>query len=240
MAAVIRVALIGGLAAVLAVVGYQRMRSRDLRQAMQEMAALQEQTEQRLEAKEAMIERLNRSRRLAHLRVLDQRSDPAGGILETDLLFIELDDDGRELSRQQFTLPGDVVFVDAWSIKFHHADVADGHPLRGQTLLLLRRIYSDRMAPVDGYPIDVPGTVPPGYAVGVVASFETRLWEHFWDIASDPTLAKAMGVRVAQGEAVYKPLRAGRVYELIVDATGGMSLLPLPADEKTAEIPNVG
>jgi hypothetical protein len=240
MAAVIRIALIGGLAGVLAVVGYLRMSSDDLRRALEEMAVLQEEMEERLEAKEAMIDRLNRSRRLAHVHVLEQRSDASGEVLETDLLFVELDEAGGELDRQEFTLPGDVVFVDAWSIKFHHADVADGHPLRGQTLLLLRRIYSDRMAPRDGYPIDVPGAIPPGYAVGEIASFEMRLWEHFWDIATDPALAKAMGVRVAQGEAVYKPLRAGRVYELTVDATGGMSLLPLPAEEKTAETPDLG
>ena len=126
-----------------------------------------------------------------------------------------------------------LAIVDAWSVKFHHDDVAAGHPLRGRTLLLLRRIYSDRMAPIDGYPIDVPGAIPPGYAVGEIASFEKRLWEHFWEIATDPRLASAMGVRVAQGEAVYKPLRVGQVYELIVDAAGGMSLLPLPADDGT-------
>ena len=84
------------------------------------------------------------------------------------------------------------------------------------------------MAPIDGYPIDVPGAIPPGYAVGEIASFEKRLWEHFWEIATDPKQADAMGVRVAQGEAVYKPLRTGQIYELTVDAAGGMSLMPLP------------
>ena len=57
------------------------------------------------------------------------------------------------------------------------------------------------------------------------------MWEHFWELAMDPAAAAAMGVRVAQGETVYKPVRAGRVYELIVDAAGGMSLTPLPADD---------
>jgi hypothetical protein len=231
MAALFRTSLIGGLCCGLALAVYWRMSSSDLRRALDEMAALQQEMEQRLEAKEAMIQRLNRSQRLAHLHVLDQRTTPGGEVLETDLLFVELDDAGGELGRQQFTLPGEVVFVDAWSVKFHHTDVAEGHPLRGRTLLLLRRIYSDRMAPIDGYPIDVPGAIPPGYAVGEIASFEKRLWEHFWEIATDPRLASAMGVRVAQGEAVYKPLRVGRVYELIVDAAGGMSLLPLPADD---------
>jgi hypothetical protein len=40
-----------------------------------------------------------------------------------------------------------------------------------------------------------------------------------------------MGVRVAQGEAVYKPVKMGQSYELVVDAVGGMSLTPLAPDE---------
>jgi hypothetical protein len=231
MAAVFRISLVGGLCCGLALAVYWRLSSTELDRALLEMEALKQEMEQRIEAKEAMIQRLNRSQRLAHIHVLDQRVAPEGEVLETDLRLVELDEAGRELGRQQFTLPGDVVFVDAWSVKFHHTDVAEGDPLRGRTLLLLRRIYSDRMPPIDGYDIDVPGAVPPGYAVGEVASFEKRLWEQFWEIATNPRLAAAMGVRVAQGEAVYKPLRMGQVYELIVDAAGGMSLRPLPADD---------
>ncbi|MHC4220549.1 MAG: hypothetical protein ACYSU7_19095 [Planctomycetota bacterium] len=231
MAAVIRLVLAAGLCGGAAVMVYWKMSATDLRRALDEMAALQQEMDQRLEAKEAMIQRLNRSRRLAHIHVEEQRADAEGNVQETDLLFVELDDAGGEIARQQFTLPGEVVFVDAWAVKFHHNDVAEGNALRGQTLLLLRRIYSDRMAPIDGYPIDVPGAIPPGYAVGEIASFEKRLWEHFWEIATDPDLAAGMGVRVAQGEAVYKPVRVGRAYELTVDATGGMSLLPLPVND---------
>ena len=36
-----------------------------------------------------------------------------------------------------------------------------------------------------------------------------------------------MGVRVAQGEAVYKPVRAGQRYELTVEAVGGLTLRPI-------------
>ena len=57
------------------------------------------------------------------------------------------------------------------------------------------------------------------------------MWENFWDIATTPDAATRLGVRVAQGEAVYKPVRAGQTYELIVDAVGGMSLMPLVKDE---------
>ncbi len=37
-------------------------------------------------------------------------------------------------------------------------------------------------------------------------------------------------------EAVYKPVRKGQAFELIVDATGGMSLAPL-SDEDLALSP---
>ena len=97
--------------------------------------------------------------------------------------------------------------------------------------MLLRRIYSDRMAPKDGFVIDTPGAVPPGYAVGEAGNYQKRLWEQFWQLATDAQLAAATGVRVAQGEAVYKPVRLGQWYELIVDGVGGMNLMPLPADD---------
>ncbi len=234
MIAITRIVLAAVVMAGTALVVYWRVSENDLRRAMLEMEVIQQEMEQRLEAKEAMIQRLSRFRRVAHITVTDQQVAPNGEVVRTDLLFIELDDDGGELARQTFTLPGDVLFVDAWSVKFSHEDVADGHPLRGRTLVLLRRIYSDQMPPIDGYPIDVPGAVPPGYASGDRAEFEKRVWEHFWTLATDADAAAAMGVRIAQGEAVYKPVRPGRTYELIVESAGGMSLLPLP--ELAAEV----
>ncbi len=236
MVVIIRTILAGVLLSGAALAVYWRVSDGELRRALQEMETLHEEMQHRLEAREAMINRLNRNRRLAHIHVLDQRLAMGGEVLQTELEFIELDDDGGELARQRFTLPGDVLFVDVWSVKFDPADVADGHPMRGQTLVLFRRLYSDLMPPIDGYPIDVPGAVPPGYAIGEPAEFEKRVWEHFWELATNPAAADAMGVRVAQGEAVYKPVRAGQVYELIVDAAGGISLTPLsPADEAAAD-----
>ena len=171
MVAILRTALVGALLCASALVVYWRVSEADLRRTMLEMEVVQQEMQRRIEAREAMIDRLNRSRRLAHIQVLDQQVAPNGEIVRTELRFIELDDDGSELARQQFTVPGDVLFVDAWSVKFHHDDVADGHPLRGQTLVLLRRLYSDRMAPIDGYPIDVPGAIPPGYATSEHGEF---------------------------------------------------------------------
>lgn len=235
MIAVLRTLIVSAVLGGLLVAGYWRIFTDRQQRAIGELQALNEQMEQRLAMRQAMIDRLSRTRRLAHVQVLEQRPGP-DGVPETDILFIELDDEGGELDRQTFTIPGDVLFIDAWSVKFAPGDVATGHPLFGRALVLLRRIYSDRMAPIEGFPIDTPGAVPPGYAVGDVGRFEQRLWEQFWQIAGDAKLAASMGVRVAQGEAVYKPIAPGQAFELTIDAVGGMSLSPLlypPADNET-------
>lgn len=227
MHALIRTGLVAAALAMLTYAAYHHFSQSNLRRTIQELEQLQKETQQKLAAREAMIDRLGRSRRVAHLQVVDQQRGPGGEVAQTAFLFIELDEQGRELARKRYEVPGDVLFVDAWSIKFSHVDVAAGDPLRGRSLILLRRVYSDRMAPSEGYPIDLPGAVPPAYAAGEVAAFEKRLWEQFWKLATDPEAAAAAGVRVAQGEAVYKPLRPGATYELVVDAAGGMSLTPV-------------
>ena len=195
-----------------------------------ELKSMTEELDRKLAAREEMIDRLAANRRIGHLRVIDQSFDDNGSVISTSLEWIELDNEGTELARQSLEVPGETVYIDAWSIKFPHDDIAEGHPLRGRTLLLLRRIYSDKLTPGEGVPIDTPGSVPPAYAVSEMGEFQQRLWEHFWDLATDSKLAKSMGVRVAQGEAVYKPVRRGQVYELVLDATGGMSLVPIDSE----------
>lgn len=229
MRAIVRTSLISAALVAMSVTWYWRVSSDEATRVMEELRALNADMQQRLAEREAMLDRLARARRLAHIEVKRQRRDDAGGVQDTTILFIELDEAGSELDRQLFTVPGDVLFVDAWTVKFPPRQVAEGHPLLGRTLVLLRRIYSDRMAPRDGFPIDTPGAVPPGYAAEEPGRLEQRLWRDFWQLAGDRDLADAMGIRVAQGEAVYKPVRAGQRYELVVDAAGGISLTPLPA-----------
>ncbi|MEE9129498.1 MAG: hypothetical protein V3T84_05730 [Phycisphaerales bacterium] len=231
MVSVLRTLLVAGVLCGFVVAAFWRISVDQNQRAIDRLERLNAQMESRLAQKSAMIARLSRSRRLAHIQILGQTTDADERITQTRLLFIELDDDSTELARQTFTIPGDVLFVDAWTVKFDRNDVAEGHPQRGRTLVLLRRIYSDRMAPSDGLVIDTPGAIPPGYAIGNAGNYQRRLWEYFWQLATDAQAAAAAGVRVAQGEAVYKPVRAGQVYELIVDGAGGMNLMPLPVDD---------
>lgn len=238
MAALLRTVLITAVAAGVVLFIFWRVGLDQQQKTIDELNALTREMEQKLTEREAMIERLSRSHRLGEIHVLDQRTEADGAITETDIRLIELDDDGRELARQDFTIDGDVLFLDAWTARFSHEDVAAGHPLFGKSLVLLRRIYSERTAPKDGQVIDTPGAVPPGYATSDLGAFEQRLWRDFWQVASDARLAAAMGVRVAQGEAVYKPVKPGQRYELLVDATGGMTMIPLaPGERAVTQVP---
>lgn len=205
---------------------------------IRELEAIEAEMRAIIAQKEAMIERLGRSRRVAHIEVLDQTTDPATGrIGETRLEFIEMDDRGKQLGRQKFTIPGEMVFIDCWTVKFRAEDVAHGHPLRGRTLILFRSLFSERMAPKDGLPIDTPGSAPTGYAGSEPAIYEQRIWQSFWDIAANPALAQELGVRIAQGEVVYQRVKAGEAYELIVDAAGGMNFRLIPRSERIANQP---
>lgn len=206
------------------------------RQLLSEIDRLEDVMEAEMALRDAMIDRLGRTRRLARIRILSQELDPAGEIETTQLRFVELDDDGAELARQDYTLPGDVLFVDAWTVRFDHEQVATGDPFAGQSLVLFRRIYSDRMRPRDGIPIDTPGGIPEGYAVTEHARFERALWTRFWRLATDAEEARAMGVRVAQGEAVYKPVRKGQLFDLVAESAGGLTLVPIDPEEPGARV----
>ena len=206
------------------------------RRLREELAQVEAEMARQIELREAMIDRLARTRRRGLVEILDQRpvlgGESDGPQVVTDVRFVELDEDGRELGRRAWSIPGEVLFIDGWTARFPHERVAAGDPLGGSTVLLLRRVYSDLMPPREGFPIDTPGGVPDGYALAEQSRMEQSIWTNFWRLASDPAAAAAEGVRVAQGEAVYKRVRAGEAYELLVEAAGGMTLVPVaPASE---------
>lgn len=189
-----------------------------------EVEQLEQQLEQAIAARRAAIDRLSRTQRLARIEVLDP---PEGQTSSTRIRFIELSDDGRELAQREFVVPGHEVHFDAWTARFPTEQVVAGDPLRGQTIILFRRIYSDLMPPLEGLAIDTPGAVPDGYAGTDKARYEQAIWRNFWRIARSPSAASQHGVRVAQGEAVYKPMRPGEIYDLRVESHGGMTLIPV-------------
>lgn len=202
-----------------------------------ELTAENERLRQRQTELQTMIERLGQVRRLAQIVVTGQQKDAVGSVRTTDLLFVELNQDGKTVGRKKFTIPGEVAYFDGLVVKFSHDAVASARPFQDQSLVLLRRVFSEHMRPADGFPIDVLNEVPSGYQTNEVSeNFQKQIWSRFWTLANDPVLAAELGVRVAQGEAVYKPMKPGVLYELTIDASSGLNLEVKPLPEAVAEV----
>lgn len=207
---------------------------------LQEIGRLEQEMAAEVAVRDGMIDRLGRTARLARINVLEQPEGPDGTILSTRIRFVELDETGAELARREYEVPGDVVHVDAWTVRFEYEQVASGDPFAGQSLVLFRRIYSDRLPPIEGFEIDTPGGTPDGYAVSDNARFERAMWSRFWRLATDPEEAARSGVRVAQGEVVYKPMRSGQVYDLVAESSGGLTLVPIDVTAMEAQVATAG
>ncbi len=189
---------------------------------------LRQQKEQLVRERQELqraIERLTGATRLADVLVVDQTPPDAGGPVVTTLQFIEIDRAGRPLPARTFVIQDDVIFFDALVIKFNAEHVAAGDALRGKSLALFRRIYGEHQNPFEGYAVDPAGDVPDVFRVDPNPNpFERRLWSRFWDYVSNPGLAAAEGVRVAQGEAVYVRMRKGQQWSLTLDNNGGLNI----------------
>jgi hypothetical protein len=184
---------------------------------------------ERNQALEAAVRLLRYAERRARLVVLDQGPGPEGH-QRTRVRFTELDPQGDPVGEpRELTLDGDEVYVDTLVIKFEDEFVTAGDALKGRSLLLFRRIFGDRLRPVDAHVLDREGQMPQAYAAEKAPSaFERDLWAQFWTLANDPAEAKRRGVRALHGEAVSTKLRKGGVYAVTFRSTGELTIQPSP------------
>ena len=187
------------------------------------------EAERKTEKLRQVVQRLGAERRVADIIVTDQKSDAAGGI-KTTLLFVEYARDGSTLPAKRFTIDGSVGYVDALVIKFDGRFVEENDPLRGRSVALFARVYAENQPPEKGHRIDEPNQIPDVYrgADPFVMEFERELWANFWKLADDETYRKQMGVRVAQGEAVYTQFKPDRLYTLTLESNGGLNITSTP------------
>lgn len=188
---------------------------------------------------EGMVERLTGEQRIAEIHVIDQvqPGELVNGVpavsVATTIEFIEVDRQGNTLPGKRFLIHDGLIFFDALVIQFDQEQVAAGDALRGKSLALFRRVYGEHQKPVDGYAIDPAGQIPDVYRVNPMPSdLEKKLWSRFWDYATNPALAKQEGVRVAQGEAVYAPMRKGDTWTITLQNNGGLNLKLVRAGDR--------
>lgn len=201
-----------------------------------------EELDKDLQLKKEEIDRLETSmtllktdQRLARLNVIKIDRDEEGKALTSELEFIELSPTGEALSDpKSIVLPGDLVYVDNWVIKFDDNYIEKGDIQRGTSLCLFRRIFSEDQFPSQGTSLDEIGMRPQAYARGgQMSEFEQRLWSEFWEFANDRKKAEEMGIRAANGEAVSIKVKEGKSYNIELRTSGGLSIQPIDNDSDT-------
>ncbi len=172
-----------------------------------------------------VVARLEAERRVAEVLVVGQ-SRARDGVLRTRFRFAE-SAPGRPQAAREFEIDGDVAYFDALVVKFDREYLKAGDALRGRSVYVFRRVFGEYQEPSKGYPLDPfdKSGVPAAYRLGDVPSeFEREVWRGFWSLALDPGRAKALGIRVLQGEAVYARLAPGRLYRLTIEDAGGLNI----------------
>ncbi len=191
---------------------------------------------QNLAAQQVQIDKLETSlhllktdQRLARLNVIGIERDKEGLAITSELEFVELSPSGESLAPpRRFELPGDVVYIDNWVVKFDDNYIEKGDIERGTSLCLFRRIFSEQQTPTQGVSLDEVGMRPQAYARGgALSELEKRLWSEFWEFANNPTKARELGIRAANGEAISIKVREGKAYNVSLRASGGLSIEPI-------------
>lgn len=182
-----------------------------------------------IEKLETSMHLLKTDQRLARIKVVSIEKDAAGVVQRSQLEFVELSPSGDPLSEpKKISLPGDVVYIDNWIVKFEDKFVEQADIERGTSLILFRRIFSENQQPNEGVSLDEIGMRPQAYARGgAVSEFEKKLWNEFWEFANNPQKAAEMGVRAANGEAISIQVREGMTYDLQLRSSGGLSFKPV-------------
>jgi hypothetical protein len=203
----------------------RREQERQLAERDRQIEALTRKTQ----ALEMAIRLLTHTERRARVVVLDQRREPDGQTT-TRIRFGELDAGGAAVGEpREFSLTGDEVYFDTLVVKFEDRFVEGGDALRGRSLLLFRRIFTDRGRPADGPVLDREGQVPQAYAAEHAPSaFEREIWARFWELANDPAEAQRRGLRALHGDAVSIKLKRDASYTITFRSTGELSVRPAP------------
>ena len=187
-----------------------------------------DEANRRVERLRQVVAHLHGERRVADVIVTEQKE--VAGVLHTTLLFVEYARDGSPLPAKRFTFEGVQAHVDAMVVKFDGRYVDDRDPLRGHSVALFTRLFGDKQTPEQAHRIDEPGQIPAVYrgADPRVSEFEQELWRDFWRLADDEAYRKSMGVRVAQGEGVWRPFEPGKLYTISLDHGGGLNVKSEP------------
>lgn len=210
------------LAAALPILGaglmFTSLRSWDVQRLTAQVAELEQEREQL----KAFVSRLKAFRRVAQADVLQQYMDERGRPINV-IRWNQIGLDGTLEEPQTIEAAGRLVYFEAALIKFDLDSVEKGDPEKGTSLALFRRIFGEDQAASSSSDLE-RSLRPPSLTGGPSNEFEQKLWNQFWELMDDPKLQERFGIRVAQIEAPAVALKAGQVWEVTLDAAGGLNL----------------
>jgi len=167
-------------------------------------------------------------RKAAEVVVLEQAQRPEGPW--TKLRFLEYAADEKPLTPKTFEVVGNEIYFDALVLQFQPEAVEKGE---AKSLLVFRRLFSDRMKPEEGLSLCLFDGPPPDILSRpeVPVKVQSAVWDEFRRCAYDKPYAEKRKVRALYGQAVYKPLRKGILYTLRIQNNGGLLIeeSPVPA-----------
>jgi hypothetical protein len=157
---------------------------------------------------------------IGYAKVISQQNEE--GRLLTTLRFVETsrDDKTKKILQKEYTIEGDVIHFDALIVKFDDQMVMDG---KAKALYLWRRVYGEKMAPEEGFPIEVPGTEPKCYEdlLRILPLEHQELfWSSIWDLFNNPEQLGQHGIKAIYGNVIYSQLREGLIYVFKIGPTG--------------------
>lgn len=177
---------------------------------------------------------LKMDRRTARIEVLDQKTQEGTDgqppcVLETKIRFTEFNPmTGAIVAKpQEFTIAGDLVYVEALVVKFDDVLVEESDLLKNHSLVSFQRLFGENQPASEGFRIDAEGMIPSVYSSGneneEASAMEKEIWKNFWEISNSPERQKELGIRAIHGEAPFQRLEPGRIYNLELRASGGLS-----------------
>jgi hypothetical protein len=194
------------------------VRSQEVRKLAAQVSQLQRDREKLVE----YARRLSASRRVAQADVVDQMTDAQGRTVSA-ILWHEIEADGVLSEPQSIEVVGDQVYFEAAVIKFDYQHVGEGDAQRGASLAVFRRVFGEHQPATSAAELN-HSLSKRLQSTSAQTDFDARLWSLFWKMMEDPPLAEEYGVRVAQCEAPAVRVKAGQVWEVTLDAAGGLNL----------------
>ena len=177
-----------------------------------------------------MVRNLSRSEDVARITMLDRQVGIAPGDIEKRYRVEILSEDGAVVSSQEVTLKGNRIAIDSITVNFEYSEIESG---RRQNIAYPYRVYSELMKPDEAVPLSCmfnDEELPVIYCLeadsiyGMTEDVFFRRLKELFAIVKDEDLSREMGIRSANGTVNHFVMNPGDVYNISVEATGGLTV----------------